>query len=292
MPKKKREVIKIMNNAQAIKESIDLAKTAIGNQLGIDQANQGFNDQQNKILSKNYTTGTGLVGYNLSAPAKQLVSFLFPLCTKIPRVQSQTGTVAHWNVITGVSNSGKASTLEGSRGSAVNTTLVPKYAAFKTIGLQDSVTLEAIAAGRNYQDPKTTAHTNLLLRLKTEEEKMFLFANGSTALNSGSAATAPTVTVDSAAGHIGAGTYYVKVAALTGVAANRVVIQQEQLFPARGMELELHPVPLLPEPLPEALTQLPQLLRQLPAHLLMLGLSEPLPEVNLYKLLQLIPALL
>ena len=119
-------------------------------------------------LSKAIDTGTGLVGYNLEAPAKQLVPFLSPLRNIIPRKVSPTGTSTHWKAITSIVPQGKATALEGTRGTAMSYTVEDKMAAFKVLGLQDAVTFEAEAAGRNFQDVKATASTNLLLSLMQE----------------------------------------------------------------------------------------------------------------------------
>jgi hypothetical protein len=96
-------------------------------------------------------------------------------------------------------------------------------AAFKVLGLQDAVTFEAEAAGRNFQDVKATASTNLLLSLMQEEERYILGGNH-TSLGT---VSAPTATADTTGGSIAAGTYAVKVAAMTLVAANRVVANQQ-----------------------------------------------------------------
>ena len=174
-------------------------------------------------LSKAIDTGTGLVGYNLEAPAKQLVPFLSPLRNIIPRKVSPTGTSTHWKAITSIVPQGKATALEGTRGTSMNYTVEDKMAAFKVLGLQDSVTFEAEAAGRNFQDVKATASTNLLLSLMQEEERYILGGNH-TSLGT---VSAPTATADTTGGAIAAGTYAVKVAAMTLVAANRVVANQQ-----------------------------------------------------------------
>ena len=174
-------------------------------------------------LSKAIDTGTGLVGYNLEAPAKQLVPFLSPLRNIIPRKVSPTGTSTHWKAITSIVPQGKATALEGTRGTAMSYTVEDKMAAFKVLGLQDSVTFEAEAAGRNFQDVKATASTNLLLSLMQEEERYILGGNH-TSLGT---VSAPTATADTTGGSIAAGTYAVKVAAMTLVAANRVVANQQ-----------------------------------------------------------------
>ena len=174
-------------------------------------------------LSKAIDTGTGLVGYNLEAPSRQLQPFLSPLRNIIPRKVSPTGTSTHWKAITSIVPQGKATALEGTRGTSMNYTVEDKMAAFKVLGLQDSVTFEAEAAGRNFQDVKATASTNLLLSLMQEEERYILGGNH-TSLGT---VSAPTATADTTGGSIAAGTYAVKVAAMTLVAANRVVANQQ-----------------------------------------------------------------
>jgi len=174
-------------------------------------------------MSKAITTATGLVGYNLEAPAKQLVPFLSPLRNRIPRVTSKTGTAVHWKVITAVASAMRASATEGTRGNSVTTTLEDKLASFKTIGLQDSVTFESLAAGRNFQDVKATAVTNLLLRLMTEEEKLILFGNTTTAISTPTAISTSVQTTGGSLGSLGATSYQVGVVALTGLGVNRNV---------------------------------------------------------------------
>lgn len=180
--------------------------------------------KESQTLEKAINTGVGLVGYNLEAPAKQLVPFASPLRNIIPRKVSKTGTSTHWKAITEVAAAGKATAIEGARGNGMRYTVEDKLAAFKVIGLQDSVTLEAEAAGRNFQDVKATATTNLLLRVMTEEEKLIL-GGQKDALPAIGTPTASAVTDTTST--ITAGTYSVKVAALTLVAANRVVTNMQ-----------------------------------------------------------------
>jgi len=184
-------------------------------------------------LEKAIDTGAGLMGYNLEAPAKQLVPFASPLRNIIPRKLSKTGTSVHWKAITDVAAAGKATAIEGVRGNGMRYSVADKLAAFKVIGLQDAVTFEAEAAGRNFQDVKATAVTNLLLRVMTEEEKIILGGN-TTALPAVATPVATTATVPNST--ITAGSYSVKVAALTLVAANRVVTNA-QLPNLTGLEI-------------------------------------------------------
>jgi hypothetical protein len=189
--------------------------------------------KESQTLEKAINTGVGLVGYNLEAPAKQLVPFASPLRNIIPRKVSKTGTSVHWKAITDVSAAGKATAIEGARGNGMKYTVADKLATFKVVGLQDSVTLEAEAAGRNFQDVKATAVTNLLLRVMTEEEKLIL-GGQKDALPAINTPTASAVT--DATSTITAGTYSVKVAALTLVAANRVTTNV-QMANIKGLEI-------------------------------------------------------
>ena len=191
-------------------------------QESLQKTVEGVKDSQK--LEKAINTGTNLVGYSLEAPSKQLVPFASPLRNIIPRKISTTGTSTHWKAITEVNAAGKATAIEGARGNGMKYTVEDKLAAFKIIGLQDSVTLEAEAAGRNFQDVKATAATNLLLRVMTEEEKIILGGN-TTSL--GTVATPTASAVADTASTITAGSYSVKVAALTLVAANRVVTNMQ-----------------------------------------------------------------
>ena len=191
-------------------------------QESLQKTVEGVKDSQK--LEKAINTGTNLVGYSLEAPSKQLVPFASPLRNIIPRKISKTGDSTHWKAITEVNAAGKATTIEGKRGNGMKYTVEDKLAAFKIVGLQDAVTLEAEAAGRNFQDVKATATTNLLLRVMTEEEKIILGGNRTSL---GTVATPTASAVADTASTITAGSYSVKVAALTLVATNRVVTNMQ-----------------------------------------------------------------
>ena len=200
-------------------------------QESLQKTVEGVKDSQ--TLEKAIDVGVGLSGYSLEAPAKQLVPFASPLRNIIPRRISKTGDSTHWKAITEVNAAGKATAIEGARGNGMKYTVEDKLAAFKVIGLQDSVTLEAEAAGRNFQDVKATATTNLLLRVMTEEEKIILGGNRTSL---GTVATPTASAVTDATSTITAGSYSVKVAALTLVAANRVVTNM-QIANMKGLEI-------------------------------------------------------
>jgi hypothetical protein len=137
-----------------IGQTIDLLKGA----LGAPNAALGAD------LAKAFTQGTGLVAYDLEAPAKSLINVLTPLRNRIPRVGGGIGTATNWKMITAVSlGSASAGVSEGNRGSVIATTVVDKAVSYKGIGLEDYVTFEAEDAGQGFQDvtrrPRSTCST-------------------------------------------------------------------------------------------------------------------------------------
>lgn len=190
-------------------------------------------------VEKAITTSTGLMGYSLEAPAQQLVPFLSPIRNRTSRNTAKTGTSVHWNAITAINTNGKLTTVEGTRSNTVAYTTVSRLANFVTYGLQDVVTLEAIAAGRNYDDVKARATTNLLMKLMTEEEKLIIGGN-KTPLGTVSAPVA----TPASGGALSAGTLSVKVCALTLSAMNRVVSNT----PMAGLTIPVYDGITLPSP--------------------------------------------
>src|SRR6202046_5212306 len=79
------------------KETMDLAKSALSSGMTKDEA-----------LAKGVTVGTGLVYYDLQAPAKNLYPVITPLRNKIPRVSRPIGygDSAKWKQIAGITGSG------------------------------------------------------------------------------------------------------------------------------------------------------------------------------------------
>lgn len=160
--------------------------------------------QPNDALAKAITQATGLVAYDLRAPALSLVPVLTPLRNRLPRVGGEGGTAINWNAITAI-NSGKTSAVvsEGNRGGMIATTVTPFVAAYKGIGLEDSVTFEADYAGVNYQDAKATAALNLLRAVMIAEEALLFGGNSSMALGT---TPTPTLATATAGGAIATGT--------------------------------------------------------------------------------------
>ena len=75
------------------KETIELTKQALGQGQG--------------ALKKGVTMSTGLVWYDLQAPAKNLYPTVTPLRNSLPRVQRPNpGDAARWKQVTALTGSG------------------------------------------------------------------------------------------------------------------------------------------------------------------------------------------
>jgi len=183
------------------------------------------------------TQSTGLVAYDLQAPAKNLFPVLTPIRNRTPRVSGGGGTSTNWKQVVAINAAGlRGFVPEGERNGAVTTSVQDKSAAYKTLGLEDSITFEAERAAVGFEDIRATQAQRLLWATMIEEELADLGGNYSVALGTPSA---PTVTTDASGGSIGAGTYNVIVVALTlyGYLASSLtggVVGQVSVNPASG----------------------------------------------------------
>ena len=182
---------------------------------------------------------TGLVAYDLQAPAKNLFPVLTPLRNMIPRVAGGGGTATNWRRVTAI-NSGvlRAAVPEGTRNGVQSITTDNKSANYASLGMEDSVTFEAEDAAKGFEDIRATEAQRLLWATMIQEERFDLGGNASVALGT---PTAPTVTVVNGGGTIAddATGYSVKVVALThhGAEASSVangVVGQVSVTPADG----------------------------------------------------------
>lgn len=164
-------------------------------------------------LSKSLTASTGLVNYDLQAPAKLLYPLITPLRNSIPRVKGNGGTATNWKVITSL-NPGNTVGLvgEGNRGGVKTDTVVDKSATYKTLGMDNYVSFEADLAAQGFDDAKALAVKMLLQSVMQEEERQILGGNNSLALG-----TTPTPSLTQAAtgGGLSDGAVYVVCVALT-----------------------------------------------------------------------------
>lgn len=195
----------INNISQLTADAVNQFKKALGN------PQPGAPDSINKAI----TQSTGLVWYDLQAPAKNLFPVITPLRNSVPRVSGNGGTATNWIAVTGINTTSLNGFVpEGVRNGVVTTAVSPKSASYKAFGLEDSVTFEADLAAVNFEDIRSTTAQRLLWATMIQEELSILGGNGTDGVALGTP-TAPTVTVDAAGGSIGAGTYNVIVVALT-----------------------------------------------------------------------------
>lgn len=148
-------------------------------------------DEIAKAFTQSGSPTTGLTYYDLEAPAKTLYPVITPLRNRIPRVGGGAGIQANWKAITAI-NTGRArmGVSEGNRGPVIATSVVDYSAAYRGIGLEDSVTFEADYAGAGYDDVRARATQGLLRSVMIGEEALILGGNNSLALG-----TTPTPTV-------------------------------------------------------------------------------------------------
>lgn len=166
-------------------------------------------------ISRSITTATGLVAYDLQAPAKNLYPVMTPLRNAIPRVSGGIGVATNWKAITAITGSGYDAmgwVAEGKRAAEMSYTVVNKAASYVTIGEEDSVTFEASSAAKGFEDVNATSAMRMLQKMMMKEEVAILGGNLDVAL--GTPAT-PSVSVAGTSSVWAAATYKVIVVALT-----------------------------------------------------------------------------
>ena len=140
------------------------------------------------------TSTTGLQAYNLEAPAKNLFPVLTPLRNSIPRVGGGYAIQANWKAITNINASNqRAGLAEGKRGGVITYAMSEYFASFRGFGLENFATFEAQWAGKNFDDIKALAVSQLLSATMIQEERLILGGNTSLALG-----TTPTPTLSTA----------------------------------------------------------------------------------------------
>ncbi|HZT90214.1 MAG TPA: hypothetical protein VFA12_19765 [Stellaceae bacterium] len=182
-------------------ETLDLFKTALAS--------------PSDAIGKAISTATGLVAFDLQAPAKNLYPVVTPIRNVLPRVGGGTGTATNWRQVSQIIGSGFDAmgwVPEGQRSGQMSYTTANKTATFVTIGEEDAATYEAISAGRHFEDIQARMSYRLLQKMMLKEEMAILAGNAS--LQLGTPAT-PTLSASGSGATLPAATYSVIVVALT-----------------------------------------------------------------------------
>jgi hypothetical protein len=167
-------------NAQTTAETLALMKAA--------QANP--NSDLAKAWTQSNSAISGITAYDLEAPSKKLYPVITPLRNEIPRVSGKGGIQANWRAVTGVNaTSVLPGVSQGNRGGIITSTTADYTAAYKGLGLEDTVTFEADYAGEGFEDTKALAVEGLLRSMMIAEERVILGGNSSMALGNTPAAT-------------------------------------------------------------------------------------------------------
>ena len=171
--------------------------------------------QPNDTLAKSISTATGLLAYDLQAPAKNLYPFVTPIRNVMPRVGGGTGSATNWRQVNALIGSGFDAmgwVPEGQRSGQMSYSTSNKSATFVTIGEEDAATFEAISAGRQFEDIQARMTFRLLQKMMLKEEMAILAGNASLTL--GTPAT-PTLSASGSGATLPSGTYFVKIVGLT-----------------------------------------------------------------------------
>lgn len=165
-----------------------------------------------KSFSQNSDPRAGPQLYNIEPAAFELATSLTPFRNKTPRISAGFGSVSNWKIWRAINNGRvRAVAAEGQRAAFGTQVLEDRFAPYKTLGVEDSVTFEAEAAGAGFDNLLTRASANALSNLMIFEESTILAGN--TSINFGVTPT-PTLATATTGGSIAAGTYNVVSVAL------------------------------------------------------------------------------
>lgn len=185
----------------ALNDTLDLVRQALGT--------------PDEALAKSISTGTGLVAYDLQAPAKNLYPVATPIRNRIPRVGGGTGVATNWKVVQAIIGSGFDAmgwVAEGQRTARMSYTTADKAASYRTLGEEDQITIEAINAAKGFEEAKARMVLRLLQKAMLKEEMAILGGNASLALGT---TPTPTLSAGGSGATLPALTYSVICVALT-----------------------------------------------------------------------------
>ena len=138
---------------------------------------------------------TGLINYNLEAPAKTLIpsgEIVHPLRNLLPRtVNNNGGSALRWKAFTSYDSANQfIGVSEGARGGVTTPTVVDKLSPFVSMGIESSLTFEAFEGASGLDDGKARMIESAMRSLFIAEEKQILLGNSTMVLG-----TTPTPTL-------------------------------------------------------------------------------------------------
>ncbi len=187
-----------------INETLDLVKAAQAKPLEGEIA---------KAFTQSGSATSGITAYDLEGPAKKLYTVPAILRNILPRVTGGMGIQPNWRSVTGINTGNVFGGIgEAQRGAVLAQSTADNLAAFRQLGIENSVTFEADLAAKGFDDVKALAVQQALESLMINEEKAILWGNTSNAL--GTTAT-PSLTASASGGSLATGTLSVICVALT-----------------------------------------------------------------------------
>ena len=156
------------------------------------------------------TTASGLIGYELEAPARVIVPVITPLVNMLPRRRGAGTDIVHWKAITSFDTARNWGVLaDGALPSQVTYSVAAMQNTLQTISLMNTVSFQAQWRGRSLEaDVRARRVAELLYQLKMTEERWILGASTYVM-----APPAPALATATTGGTVAAGTYWVKVTA-------------------------------------------------------------------------------
>lgn len=167
------------------------------------------------LIEKAITTSSGLIAYDLQAPAKNLYPVNTPIIKSLPRIGGGVGTATNWRAVNTIQGSGYDNTpwvAEGQRAGQMRYTTSNKSVSYATLGEEDQASWEAISAGRTFEDIQAKMTTRLLQKMMLKEEMAVIAGNASMQLGT---PAAPTTSASGTGATLPTATYSVIVVALT-----------------------------------------------------------------------------
>ena len=192
------------------------------------------------------TTATGLVEYDLQAPAKNLYPVITILGKRVPRVKGKGGVATNWRQVNSITGSGWDNTgfvPEGQRAGVMSLNASTVSASYATLGEEGALTFEAQSAAAGFEDERARTSIRVLQKAMLKEEIAILGANATLALGT---ANTPSLSAAGSGATLPSATYSVIVVGLTlegylnssvanGVATSKTVTGQDgQTFALSG----------------------------------------------------------